>query len=124
LFGLNESQVTETLERGYQPGAYYESDPMLRQALDALVSGQYSGGDTSAFANVADALLTSDPFLVLADFGSYVAAQESVDRAYQNQDAWTRSAVLNVARSGFFSSDRSIKDYLDRIWHAPAVPMR
>jgi starch phosphorylase len=124
LFGLNESQVTETLERGYQPGAYYESDPMLRQALDALVSGQYTGGDAAAFANVADALLTHDPFLVLADFSSYVAAQEQVDRAYHDQDAWTRSAILNVARSGFFSSDRSIKDYLDRIWHAPAVPMR
>jgi starch phosphorylase len=124
LFGLNESQVTETLDRGYQPGAYYESDPMLRQALEALVSGQYSAGDTSAFANVVDALLTHDPFLVLADFGSYVTAQERVDQAYQDQDAWSRSAILNVARCGFFSSDRSIKDYLDRIWHAPAVPMR
>ena len=123
LFGLNESQVTQTLERGYQPGAYYESDPVLRQALDALASGQYSRGDDAEFANVVDALLNHDPFLVLADFGGYVAAQEQVDLAYQDQDAWSRSAILNVARCGFFSSDRSIKDYLDRIWHAPAVPL-
>ncbi len=124
LFGLDEEQVTQTIERGYKPGAYYESDPVLRQALDAIASGQYSDGDPSAFGNVVDALLNHDPFLVLADFGSYVAAQRRADEAYQDQDAWVRSAILNVARCGFFSSDRSIKDYLDRIWHAPAVPMR
>jgi len=124
LFGLDEEQVTQTIERGYKPGAYYESDPLLRQALDAIASGQYSDGDPSAFGTVVDALLNLDPFLVLADFGSYVAAQQRVDAAYQDQDGWCRSAILNVARSGFFSSDRSIKDYLDRIWHATAVPMR
>jgi starch phosphorylase len=121
LFGLDEEQVSETIARGYQPSAYYESDPRLRQAIGAIAAGEYSDGDTSAFAQVVDSLLTADPFLVLADFGSYVAAQDDVERAYRDSDAWVRSAILNVARSGWFSSDRSIQDYLDRIWHASPV---
>jgi starch phosphorylase len=121
LFGLDEAQVSQTLERGYQPGAYYESDPLLRQAIGAIASGQYSAGDSSAFGQVVDGLLNQDPFLVLADFASYLQAQERVDAAYLDTEAWTRSAILNVARSGFFSSDRSITDYLQRIWHAAPV---
>jgi len=124
LFGLNEEQVVAAQERGYQPGAYYESDPRLRQAIDAIASGQYSGGDAAAFGQVVDVLLNWDPFLALADFGSYLEAQEHVEQAYLDSDAWTRSAILNVARCGFFSSDRSIRDYLDRIWHASPVPAR
>ena len=124
LFGLDEKQVTETQERGYQPGSYYESDPLLRQALDAIASGQYSEGDTAAFGNVVDQLLNHDPFLVLADFSSYLKAQDRAEQAYRDADGWARSAILNVARTGFFSSDRSIRDYLDRIWHAQPVPVR
>jgi starch phosphorylase len=122
LFGLDEQQVSDTIAGGYSPSAYYESDPLLRQALGAVAAGEYSGGDPSAFAQVIDQLLTVDPFLVLADFGSYLAAQERVERAYRDRDGWTRSAILNVARSGWFSSDRSIRDYLDRIWNAWPVP--
>jgi starch phosphorylase len=121
LFGLDETQVSETLERGYQPGAYYESDPLLRQAIGAISSGAYSGGDASAFGQVVDALLNQDPFLVLADFAAYLQAQDRVEQAYRDRDSWTRSAILNVARCGFFSSDRSIRDYLERIWHAEPV---
>ncbi len=124
LFGLNEAEVVQTQEQGYRPGAYYESDPRLRQAIDSIASGQYSGGDTAAFGQVVDVLLNSDPFLALADFGSYLDAQEKAEAAYQDGEAWTRSAILNVARCGFFSSDRSIKDYLDRIWHATPIPVR
>jgi glycogen phosphorylase len=124
LFGLNEQQASEALARGYQPSAYYESDPLLRQAIDAIASGSYSGGDAATFAPIVDALLTVDPFLVLADFASYLQAQDRIEHAYRDTDAWTRSAVLNVARSGWFSSDRSIRDYLDRIWHADPVAAR
>lgn len=123
LFGLDEVQVTETKERGYQPGSYYESDPVLRQAIGAISSGQYSKGDASAFGQFVDGLLNDDPFLVLADFGAYLQAQDRVESAYRDTDAWTRSAILNVARTGFFSSDRSMRDYLDRIWHTEPVPM-
>jgi starch phosphorylase len=122
LFGLDEQQVSDTVAAGYDPARYYESDPLLRQALGALASGQYPDGDGgSAAAVVVDQLLTIDPFLVLADFGSYLQAQQRVEDAYRDQARWTRSAILNVARTGFFSSDRSIRDYLDRIWHAAPV---
>jgi starch phosphorylase len=122
LFGLDEQQASDTIARGYSPSAYYESDPRLRQALGAVAAGAYSGGDPSTFAQVVDQLLTVDPFLVLADFGSYLDAQARIEEAYRDPHAWTRSAILNVARTGWFSSDRSIRDYLDRIWHAWPVP--
>jgi starch phosphorylase len=124
LFGLDEQQASDTIAGGYSPSAYYESDPRLRQALGAVAAGAYSGGDPSTFAQVVDQLLTVDPFLVLADFGSYLAVQERIEDSYRDPHAWTRSAILNVARSGWFSSDRSIRDYLDRIWNARPVPPR
>ncbi len=122
LFGLDEQQVSDTQAAGYDPSRYYESDPLLRQALGALASGEYPDGDGGSAASVVvDQLLTVDPFLVLADFGSYLQAQQRVEDAYRDQAGWTRSAILNVARTGFFSSDRSIRDYLDRIWRAAPV---
>jgi starch phosphorylase len=121
LFGLTVQEVADLRASGYQPWQYYESDPRLRQALSAIAAGEYSGGDGQVFGQVVDSLLSDDPFMVLADFASYLAAQDKVEAAYRDTEAWTRSAILNVARCGFFSSDRSMRDYLDRIWHVPAV---
>jgi len=122
LFGLTEPQVAEVVESGYHPTSYYETNPHLRHALDLIASGAFSDGDRSVFEPVVSNLLHEDRFLVLADFQSYLDAQARVDAAYADPEAWTRSAILNVARGGFFSSDRSMRDYLDRVWHAHPVP--
>jgi len=121
LFGLTEPEVEALVNTGYHPENYYESIPALKKALQAVASGAFSDGDRDAFAPLVDSLLGYDRFLALADYQSYVDEQDRVEIAYRDTDKWTRSAVLNVARSGFFSSDRSIQDYLDRIWHAAPV---
>ncbi|WP_309134743.1 glycogen/starch/alpha-glucan phosphorylase [Cellulomonas sp.] len=124
LFGLTEPQVEEVQAAGYQPSRYYEENPTLRRAIDLIASGAFADGDPQCFAPVVSNLLTEDRFLVLADFASYLEAQDRVDAAYRDPEAWTRSAILNVARSGFFSSDRSMWDYIDRIWHTQPLVAR
>jgi starch phosphorylase len=124
LFGLTEPEVEALTAAGYRPASYYEANPSLRSALDLIASGAFSGGDRSVFEPVVSNLLYEDRFLVMADYQAYVDAQVRVDEAYADPQAWTRSAILNVARTGFFSSDRSMRDYLDRIWHAtPVTPV-
>ena len=118
LFGMSEPEVEELRTAGYTPSRYYEENPRLRSTIDLLASGAFTGGDRQAVAPVIDNLLHQDAFMALADFQAYLDAQERVDAAYADPDAWSRSAILNVARSGFFSSDRSMRDYLDRIWLA------
>ncbi len=119
LFGMSEPEVESLWARGYRPGEFAQADPELRRALDLIGSGAFSGGDRATFEPIVSNLLYDDRFMVLADYSSYIAAQERVDAAYADRDGWTRAAILNVARTGFFSSDRSIRDYIDRIWHTP-----
>jgi starch phosphorylase len=121
LFGMTEPEVEALLAAGYRPSDYYEKDARLRGALDLIASGAFSGGDRSVFEPLVSNLLHEDRFCALADFSSYVEAQAKVDEAYADTEGWTRSAILNVARSGFFSSDRSMADYIDRIWHTQPV---
>lgn len=121
LFGLLEPEVEALFASGYTPASFYESDPQLRAAIDLIASGAFSDGDRMVFEPVVSNLLGDDRFLALADYRSYIDAQERVDKAYADQDAWSRSAILNVARSGFFSSDRAMRDYIDRIWHTQPV---
>ena len=116
LFGMDEPKVADLGAKGYHPGEYYESNPQLKATLDLIASGHFSGGDPMTFEPVVSNLVHHDRFMALADFGSYVEAQQRVDALYADSDAWTRSAILNVARCGFFSSDRSMKDYIKRIW--------
>jgi starch phosphorylase len=119
LFGMAEPDVEALQSKGYRPGDFYESDPDLKAALNLLASGAFTGGDRGgAVASVFASLVERDRFMALADFRAYIDAQARVEAAWKDQDAWVRSAILNVARSGFFSSDRSIRDYLDRIWRA------
>ena len=118
LFGMTEPEVEALWAKGYKPADFYQADPQLRAAMDLIASGAFSGGDRTVFEPIVSNLLYDDRFMVLADYASYIEAQAQVDLAYADQDAWTRSAILNIARCGFFSSDRSMRDYLDRIWHA------
>ncbi len=115
-FGMLEPEVTELRQQGYRPMDYYHGDADLKAAIDLIASGTFSGGDPMGFESLVSNLLYEDRFMALADFRSYLDTQEQVERYYEDETAWTRSAILNVARSGFFSSDRSIQDYLDRIW--------
>nr|WP_307861100.1 glycogen/starch/alpha-glucan phosphorylase [Microbacterium sp. SD291] len=121
LFGMSEPEAEALTVSGYRPSEYYQADAGLRAAVDLIASGAFSGGDRSVFEPVVSNLLYEDRFMVLADYAPYIAAQERVDAVYADHDAWTRSAILNVARTGFFSSDRSIRDYIDRIWHTPPL---
>ncbi|MGZ5402006.1 MAG: glycogen/starch/alpha-glucan phosphorylase [Aeromicrobium sp.] len=120
LFGLLEPQVAELQAQGYEPSRYYEENPDLRAAIDLIASGAFADGDRSVFEPVVSNLLHEDRFLALADYQAYLDAQARVDAAYADEEQWTRSAILNVARSGYFSSDRSMRDYMSRIWGIPA----
>jgi starch phosphorylase len=121
LFGMTEPEVEALALAGYQPSAVYESNPDLKQAIDLIASGAFSDGDPSAFEPVVSNLLYEDRFMTLADYASYIAELTEVNRKYADQEAWTRSAILNVARCGYFSSDRSVRDYIDRIWRVRSL---
>jgi starch phosphorylase len=121
LFGLDAQQVEE-LGPHYRPTDIYDENVVVREALEYIASGALSGGDPSVFRPLVDNLRYSDPFLVLADFASYMDAQMRVSDLWHDQAAWTRSSILNVARMGTFSSDRSVREYAQRIWSLEPAP--
>ena len=116
LFGLSAQEVEQKKSERYNPRAWYEANSHLREILDALASGEFSHGDRALFEPLVQSLLSSDPYMLLADYQSYVDCQDRVDEAYHDADHWTRMSILNVARSGKFSSDRAIRDYCADIW--------
>jgi starch phosphorylase len=121
LFGLTAQEVLAKKAAGYNPWDYYNSNPELKLTIDRLSSGFFSHGDPNLFKPLLDSLLYHDDYLLFADYQSYVECQDRVSQAYQDQDHWTRMSILNVARMGKFSSDRSIRDYLQNIWKALPV---
>ncbi|MGA2350573.1 MAG: glycogen/starch/alpha-glucan phosphorylase [Terracidiphilus sp.] len=116
LFGLTTPEVEKSKKEGYNPRAIFESNPMLHEVLVSLSSGEFSRGDRTLFEPLINSLLTSDEYMLLADYQSYIDCQDRVSLAYKNQEEWTRMSILNVARIGKFSSDRSIRDYCAEIW--------
>jgi len=116
LFGLTTPEVEQRKRQGYAPRAIYEANANLREVLDALSSGEFSRDDKTLFVPLVSSLLNGDQFMLLADYQSYIDCQDRVSVAYTNQEEWTRMSILNVARIGKFSSDRSIRDYCADIW--------
>jgi starch phosphorylase len=123
LFGLTAEEVYAKKAAGYNPREYYEQDPELKLVIDRIASGFFSHGDCDLFRPLLDNLMTSDPYLLFADYRSYVDCQDQVSLAYRDQERWTRMSILNTARMGKFSSDRSIRDYCNNIWHINPVPI-
>ena len=121
LFGMTEPEVGELQQAGYTPTELYSRNERLKRTLDLLGSGYFTGGDREASSPLVSDLLYNDRFMALADFDSYLEAQARVEETYANAEEWNTKAILNVARMGYFSSDRSIKDYLEGIWHARPV---
>jgi starch phosphorylase len=116
IFGLTADEVVQRKAAGYHPRAIYESNSRLARVLDFIRGGGLCPDEPGTFNGLVDELLTNDRFLLLADFDAYLAAQAQVDVAYRDQTRWTRMAILNVARSGFFSGDRAVREYAERIW--------
>ena len=117
LFGLDADEVCRLKHQGYDPMSFYEHDGELKAAIDAMALGQFSDGDKDIFRPIVESLLRQDEYLLLADFRSYIDASEKAAYAFQDRDRWTRMSILNTARSGFFTSDRTIRQYCDEIWH-------
>jgi starch phosphorylase len=113
---MTEPEVTALRATGYSPRAVYEANPLLRRVVDLIRTGGVSPEEPGRFAHLMDGLLSYDHYLVLADFASYLAAQDAVDLAFRDEEAWARKSILNVARVGRFSSDRSVADYARAIW--------
>ncbi|HTR62179.1 MAG TPA: glycogen/starch/alpha-glucan phosphorylase, partial [Candidatus Binataceae bacterium] len=118
LFGLTAEEVESLVARGYRPREYFEKNEELREVIDTIESGTFSRGDREVFRPLIDSLLNRDPFLVLADYESYVKCQAEVSVAYRDERKWTQMSILNIARSGKFSSDRAVNEYRDKIWRS------
>jgi glycogen phosphorylase len=116
IFGLTADEVAAARSRGYDPASFYASNERLRRVIDFLASDEICPDEPGIFRPLVDSLIGEDPYMLLADFQAYVDTQAEVDRAYRDQEAWNRSSILNVARCGYFSSDRSVREYAQRVW--------
>jgi starch phosphorylase len=124
LFGLTTDDVNRVRAEGYQPGTIYRDNPLLREVIDLVRSGVFSHGDPGLFQPLVDHLLNHDDYLLLADYPLYLQAQDQVSAAWRDPALWTRMSILNVARMGKFSSDRTIAEYNRDIWKARPEPIR
>ncbi len=125
IFGLNIEEVASLQQRGYNPWDYYQACGELRQALEMIGSGYFSPDEPQRFRSLVNDLTHGgDRFLLLADYAAYIEAQEKVDALYSKPDEWAHKAILNVAQMGKFSSDRSIREYAEKIWQVKPVPQK
>lgn len=123
LFGLTVDQVRKLKAQAYRPRDQYEANTTLREVLDFIASGDLSRGDADLFRPLVDNLPQDDPFLLLADYQAYIHCQDRVSALWRDPQAWTRTSILNTARMGKLSSDRSIRDYCERVWRVKPGPV-
>jgi len=122
IFGLTTPQVAQTKAGGYYPRDYYNNNAALKQVLDMIGSGFFSADEHNRYQAIVDNLLNNgDNYLLLADYASYIATQDEVGKLYQDQEEWSRRAILNVARMAKFSSDRTINEYAKNIWNVKSL---
>jgi starch phosphorylase len=123
LFGHTAEQLAAINRNGYHPMPWLENESLTKEAIDLIGSGHFSEGDRELFHPLLSNLCSSDPFRVMADIGDYRRAQNDVDGAWLDRNRWMQMSALNTARCGFFSSDRSIREYAERIWKVQPVPV-
>ena len=128
IFGLTADQVINYENNGgYDPMQYFNNDPDIRNVLMQLINGYYSPQNPEMFRDIYDSLLNTrssdraDTYFILKDFRSYADAQKRVMEAYKDEEGWAKSAILNIAHAGKFSSDRTIQEYVDDIWHLDKI---
>jgi starch phosphorylase len=121
IFGLLAAEVVKLKSSGYNPRTYYESNSMLKRVIDMISSDYFNKAEPGIFKSIIESLLGVDYYCLLADYQAYIDAQDNVSKLYLNQEEWTKKAILNVARVGKFSSDRSIKEYAEKIWKVEPV---
>ena len=123
LFGLTADEVYE-LKRDYKPADYYNANPRLKDVIDLIASGFFSHGDRELFKPLIDSLMFDDQYLLFADYQSYMDCQALVGKTFLDRSLWTRMSILNVARIGKFSSDRSIREYAKHIWKVAPIVLK
>ena len=124
LFGHTTEQLAELDRLGYHPMSWIDRDPLAREVLSLIGSGHFSDGDRDLFHPLLASLTSHDPFKVMADFADYRRAQDAVDLAWQDRVGWASRSLTNTMACGFFSSDRSIREYAERIWKVQPLPVR
>ncbi len=124
IFGMTVEEIKQLKNKGYRPYDYYQKNPELKEVLDMIGNGHFSPQHPYVFRPIVDSLLyQGDQYFLLADFASYVSCQERVSRLYRDREEWTKKSILNVARIGVFSSDRSIQEYAQKVWSVSASPV-
>ena len=121
LFGLTTDEIAALTRQGYRPADCVQANDELREVLSLVRQGFFSRGDCELFRPLLDALLQHDPYFALADFASYAECQGRINEAYMEKERWTRMSILNTARSGKFSSDRTVREYASEIWRVDPV---
>ncbi len=124
LFGLTTEQVYAMKAEGYNPQTWYSENPMLKAVIDRIAEGDFSPGNPDLFRPLIDSLMYHDTYMLFADYQSYIDCQDQVAQAYRNQEQWTKMSILNSARMGKFSSDRTIREYCQDIWRVNPVKIK